>query len=288
MTKGDDCKGIKIKKDRITLLLCCSMSGEKQKPFIIGKSKNPRCFRNVDFKKLKVTYGHSPNAWMNGALFKHWMAKLNDEMKLNDRHILLIVDNAPSHVFEEFSNIEMLYLPKNTTPLLQPLDMGIIKAFKNHYQNYLLEKFILNEKDDIGSNISSVNMLETIYFCSMAWESITCNSIQNCFEKAFNFSQNYSTEISSLELTNAVINNELENMLDDVSDVSNTSSDEDDIDDGISLSQIHSIMKSMEDYLLKFNGENIINFIEFRHSILKSLKKKYAFGTKITHFLNKI
>ena len=39
-------------------------------------------------------------------------------------------------------------------------------------------------------------------------------------------------------------------------------SDEDDIGDGISLSQIHSIMKSMEDYLLTFNGENIINFIE--------------------------
>ena len=103
--------------------------------------------------------------------------------------------------------------------------MGIIKAFKNHYQNYLLEKFILNENDDIGSNISSINMLETIYFCSMAWEFITCNSMQNCFEKAFNFSQNCSTEISSLELTDVVINNELENMLDDVSNVSNTSSD---------------------------------------------------------------
>ena len=34
-------------------------------------------------------------------------------------------------------------------------------------------------------------------------------------------------------------------------DASNTALDEDDIDDGISLSQIHSIMKSMEDYLMK-------------------------------------
>jgi len=46
VTKGDDCKGIKIKKDRITLLLCWFMIGEKQKPFIIGKSKNPRCSEN--------------------------------------------------------------------------------------------------------------------------------------------------------------------------------------------------------------------------------------------------
>ena len=30
VTKGDDCKGIKIKKDRITLLLCCLMSEENR------------------------------------------------------------------------------------------------------------------------------------------------------------------------------------------------------------------------------------------------------------------
>ena len=65
-------------------------------------------------------------------------------MRIQSRKNLLIVDNAPSHVFDEFSNIEMLYLPKNTTSLLQPLDMGIIKIFKNHYQNYLIERLIDN------------------------------------------------------------------------------------------------------------------------------------------------
>jgi len=40
------CKGGKLAKDRVTLALTCSCTGETLKPIVIGKSKNPRCFRN--------------------------------------------------------------------------------------------------------------------------------------------------------------------------------------------------------------------------------------------------
>ena len=93
--------------------------------------------------------------WLKICLKFGWLNYdlVNQEIKIQNIKILLIVNNAPSHVFDEFSNIEMLYLPKNTTSLLQPLDMGIIKAFKNDYQNYLIDQFIDNEKDDIDSSI---------------------------------------------------------------------------------------------------------------------------------------
>ena len=42
------CKGGKLAKDRITVALTCSAAGEKLKPLVIGKSKNPRCFLNVN------------------------------------------------------------------------------------------------------------------------------------------------------------------------------------------------------------------------------------------------
>ena len=45
VAKGDDCKGGRIAKDRITVLLCCSATGEKLQPLVIGRSLNPRCFR---------------------------------------------------------------------------------------------------------------------------------------------------------------------------------------------------------------------------------------------------
>ena len=46
--KAKSCKGGKLSKDRITLALTCSMKGEKLPALVIGKSKNPRCFRGIN------------------------------------------------------------------------------------------------------------------------------------------------------------------------------------------------------------------------------------------------
>ncbi|GBL90715.1 Tigger transposable element-derived protein 4 [Araneus ventricosus] len=46
--KGEKCTSGKASKQRLTLLLGANMSGnEKLKPFVISKSKKPRCFKNV-------------------------------------------------------------------------------------------------------------------------------------------------------------------------------------------------------------------------------------------------
>ena len=42
VTKGDLCNGGKNSKDRITVLLAASATGEKLRPLVIGKSKKPR------------------------------------------------------------------------------------------------------------------------------------------------------------------------------------------------------------------------------------------------------
>ncbi|XP_029654613.1 tigger transposable element-derived protein 4-like [Octopus sinensis] len=43
---GDSARGFKMSKDKVTLHLCCSYTGEKFEPLIIGKYRNPRCFKN--------------------------------------------------------------------------------------------------------------------------------------------------------------------------------------------------------------------------------------------------
>jgi len=52
------------------------------------------------------------------------------------RHILLLIDNAPGHVVDEeeraLSNVKVEFLPPNTTSKIQPMDAGIIAAFKRH------------------------------------------------------------------------------------------------------------------------------------------------------------
>lgn len=62
--------GRKISKERITFLACSNATGKlKLKPLIIGKSKNPRSFRN---NNLPVDYSHSKSAWMNTSIFRKW------------------------------------------------------------------------------------------------------------------------------------------------------------------------------------------------------------------------
>ena len=49
----DKSAGGKKNKERVTILLCCNMSGsDKLKPFLIGKSGKPRCFRGLKVENL--------------------------------------------------------------------------------------------------------------------------------------------------------------------------------------------------------------------------------------------
>lgn len=53
-----DCAGGKRAKNRITVALCASMTGEKLKPLVIGRSGKPHCFSRVKVEALPVTYRH--------------------------------------------------------------------------------------------------------------------------------------------------------------------------------------------------------------------------------------
>ena len=53
---GVDCAGGKRSKERITVSLCASMTGEKLKPLVIGKSAKPRAFNKRNINNLPVNY----------------------------------------------------------------------------------------------------------------------------------------------------------------------------------------------------------------------------------------
>jgi len=126
----------KFSKERITLLLCASSTGEKYQPLLIGK-KNPRAFKNIDFTKLKLTYRNNKKAWMNYQLFNEWLDTFNKRMIFEKRSILLILDNAPVHCHDtSLSNIELLFLPPNTTSKIQPLDQGVFILLNNNIRSY--------------------------------------------------------------------------------------------------------------------------------------------------------
>ena len=48
--KGEKCSGGKLCKERLTVFLCGFISGEMEKPLVIGKAAKPRCFRKLDIR----------------------------------------------------------------------------------------------------------------------------------------------------------------------------------------------------------------------------------------------
>ena len=66
--KGEKCSGIKKSKVRITGMAAAKAKGEKIPMFVIGKSKAPRCFKNV--KHLLCHYVSQKKSWMNSEIFE--------------------------------------------------------------------------------------------------------------------------------------------------------------------------------------------------------------------------
>jgi len=144
--KGQSCSGGKHSKERVTLLLRANMSGtEKLRPLLIGKSKKPRCFKQV--KLLPLDYYANKKSWMTSAIFNLWLMKLDKKMDSKKRKILLFIDNCTAHnLTSTFNAIKVQFLPPNTTSVLQPLDQGIINNFKIFYRKEMVKKNYIGYK----------------------------------------------------------------------------------------------------------------------------------------------
>ena len=104
--KGEEAKGGRKYKERITVLLARSAEGEKLRPFVIGHSANLTCFKGLaSLACLPVTYFSNKKAWMTAELFQQWLDKLNSKMKCEGRFIILLVDNCAAHPDIQFSNV---------------------------------------------------------------------------------------------------------------------------------------------------------------------------------------
>ena len=78
-----------------------------------------------------------------------------------------------------------MFLPKNTTSRLQPLDAGIIRAFKLKYRKLLI-KYVISRVDEnmrAPDIIKAVDILKVIGWVKSAWEKVTPDTIKHCFEK---------------------------------------------------------------------------------------------------------
>ncbi|XP_070592955.1 tigger transposable element-derived protein 1-like [Erythrolamprus reginae] len=134
--------GFKAMKDRVTLIMCGNAAGFLMNPGLIYKSRNPRALKNRNKNALPVYWMHNPKAWITKPLTRDWfhqcfIPQVKDYLAAKGLNfkVLLLMDNAGGHddLAHEHDGVQVEFLPPNTTSLIQPMDQGIIRAFKALY-----------------------------------------------------------------------------------------------------------------------------------------------------------
>lgn len=183
--QNEKCHGGKRSKIRLTVLLAANSDGsEKLPPYVIGKSANPRCFKNI--KTLPTKYDANKKSWMTAVLFVNWLKDLDRKMRSLKRKVILFIDQCPAHPkVHDFPNLKVVFFPANCTSELQPLDMGIIRSFKVQYRKFLIRKILDNiEEKSQNKTGNFLNILEAMFFVRQSWNTVTVSTISNCFAKA--------------------------------------------------------------------------------------------------------
>ncbi|VVC39617.1 DDE superfamily endonuclease domain [Cinara cedri] len=129
-------------------------------------------------KKPVVDYKSNKKVWMTGNIFSDWLKEWDKQLTKEKRHILLTVDNCPAHSpIQNIEFIKLIFLPPNTTSVLQPMDQDIIKALKEQ-----------------GKDIK-ISVLNAILMISDARNDDSITTIRNCSHHAgFKASVNEKTE----------------------------------------------------------------------------------------------
>ncbi|XP_003376817.1 NADH dehydrogenase [ubiquinone] 1 beta subcomplex subunit 10 [Trichinella spiralis] len=173
---GEACKGGSFSKERLTILLAANAAGEKLVPLVIGKTAYPRAFRDarVDVSKLPVTWKYSKSTWMSAEIFVEWLKAVNATMRQQHRKILLLLDNAPSHLNVELSNVKLEFLPAKSTSCLQPMDLGVLRQFKCKYRSHLLQSLLANAEtyEHAYKFFSRITVLDAVCWISQSWNEV--------------------------------------------------------------------------------------------------------------------
>ena len=116
---------------------------------------------------------------MTSEIFQTVLSRLACRLARQRRNILLLMDNAichPKDMSDKLSHKKMVFLPKNTTSRLQPLDACIIKNCKCHYRKLLIKYVIANIDSDSSTTTSdiaqNINLLKAIEWVKQACDQV--------------------------------------------------------------------------------------------------------------------
>ncbi|KAM3922941.1 tigger transposable element-derived protein 1-like [Leptodactylus fuscus] len=196
--------GHKPMKDRLTLALCANASGDcKVKPLLVYHSENPRAFKTHKIlkEKLHVMWRSNARAWVTRQFFVDWVnlafsPTVKQYLLSNNLPLraLLLLDNAPGHppalqddILEEFQFIKVVFLPPNTTSILQPMDQQVISNFNKLYTKHLFCRcFDVTENTNLTLREfwkDHFNIVSCLNMIDFAWQEVSRRKLNSAWKK---------------------------------------------------------------------------------------------------------
>lgn len=178
--------GTKASKARITIAVTANADGTEKAPLLfIGHHGKPRCFRGKSGINLGFRYYATKSAWMTTDVFQKWLIPWNSKLRLQGRHILLLLDNFAGHCQGRLSlsNITIAKFSPGMTSRVQPMDAGIIASLKVNYKRLFLKRALM--RMELGQDdLYTMDLLDGIRMVSAAWKAVTKETIVHCWRHA--------------------------------------------------------------------------------------------------------
>ncbi|XP_071798305.1 tigger transposable element-derived protein 4-like [Asterias amurensis] len=181
---AEQCEEGQRAEERLTLGMCCSMTGEKEKLLLIGhpgKSNHP--FKALRPNELPLKWCSNKRAWMTAQTFEEQLRDLDQSMQSQTRKIILFLGDTTCHPNIPLSNVKLQYFPPSVLSKLQPLGRGIFREVKAHYRNILLE-YVLSMKRGMVTYqqiARRITPLDAMYWIEKAWNKTSAGVINQCF-----------------------------------------------------------------------------------------------------------
>ena len=159
-------RGHKADKLRFTLLFCVNATGtHKVKPLVVHTARQPHCYSHLSsMADANVYWRNSPSAWVNSTIASDWLTncfvpEARRRCRLDKRpfKVILTLDNCSAHppfLEDLHPKVRVVFLPPNTTSLLQPLDQEIIACVKAKYHKRVFRD--LREKTESRTAIENI------------------------------------------------------------------------------------------------------------------------------------
>ena len=94
-------------------------------------------------------FSKSLACWMTGDFFGEWIRKLDSSFRVQDRKVVLLINNFPAHSeIKNLTNINLIFLLPNATSVLQPMNQVVTRSLKTHYRRRIVHLCIKSSEEN--------------------------------------------------------------------------------------------------------------------------------------------